>query len=94
MRDPDKQLQPLEEEELEEEQMNLLGSQSKEPEISIQQSAIPLLQTGSRPTIVQVGVEPAGQRLPDEQPPLLEEDDPPEEDDELEVEEVVQIIGC
>ena len=82
---------PPEEEEVEEEQMNLLGSQSKEPEISIQQSAMPLLQTGSRPTIEQVGVEPAGQRLPDEQPPLLDEEEPPPEE-ELEEVEVKQII--
>ena len=57
----------------------------------MQQSVMPLLQTGSRPiTSTQVGVEPAGHKVPDEQAPVPEEDEE-ELEEELEEDELVVV---
>ena len=50
----------------------------------MQQSVMPLLQTGLRPITLQVGVEPAGHKVPDEQVPVPEEEELELDEEELE----------
>ena len=60
----------------------------------MQQSVMPLLQTGLRLLTLQLGVEPAGHKIPDEQTPAPDEElEELEEELDEDVVEVVQIIA-